>query len=54
VKFSPAMVSIEPHQAEEVTIAVSVPQDKPTGSYAGVIQTTRVGQPQALLIVEVG
>ena len=54
VEFSPAVVSIEPHQTEEVTIAVSVPQGKPAGSYAGVIQTTRVGQPQALLIVEVG
>lgn len=53
IVFRPSSVTVGPHTTEEVTVAVNVPEETPTGTYSGLIQATEMDQLRAVLVVQV-
>jgi hypothetical protein len=53
VQFSPAVVTLKPHQAEDIKVVVGVPRGKPSGTYIGLVHAAGKDQSQAVLVIQV-
>jgi hypothetical protein len=53
VTFSSQSMSVGPHQAEKVSVRVSVPTGTPAGRYSGLLQASRIEGVRAILLVDI-
>jgi hypothetical protein len=54
VSFTPSRLIIGPRDSVRVTVAVVVPKGAPAGSYAGLVQASRLDNLRAVLQLQVG
>ena len=54
VSFTPSPLTIGPRESVRVTVAVAVPMGTPSGSYAGLVQASRLDHLRAVLQLQVG